>query len=134
LDILNVLNLFHPELLVLLLLDTFLYNSLNFSFLSEEQHTSLTSLSSLIHRMLYLLPLVSDNPRVEIGKWLRWVLPCPLSPALGHGTAPSLDFFTILNLLPLSTILQGGNRELSCLGFALLHVLTDAKVRTRGIT
>ncbi len=65
-----------------------------------------------------------------MGGWPWWVLPCPLSPAWGHrtGDSPIIQLFSILILLPLSTVLQKGNREFSWSGFPLMLVLTHAKV------
>ncbi len=69
---------------------------------------------------------------VEKGKWLRRVLPCPLSPKWGHrtGTDASLDFFTVPTLLPLSTISQ---MEFSWSGFSLMFVLIPVKVKMSDI-
>jgi uncharacterized membrane protein len=65
-----------------------------------------------------------------MGGWPWWVLPCPLSPAWGHSTgdSPIIQLFSLLILLPLSTVLQKGNREFSWSGFPLMLVLTHAKV------
>jgi hypothetical protein len=75
------------------------------------------------------------QPRGGNGKWFRWVIPCPLSHTWGQRTGDSSfnKLFSILFLLPLFTVLQGGDREFIWSGFPLMVVLTHAKVGTSDV-
>ncbi len=101
-----------------------------FFLLSKGHFTLFTILYLFTQRTLLVSPCLCPQG----WKWGDGLMGPPLSsfPCMRtqDGGQPHHSYFLKLTLLPLSTILQGGDREFSWVGPPLTLVLTYAKVRT----